>query len=182
MEMHRELLGIALAGLCSLTSAPAEANTYSYNVSMDVGGTQIAGDLQTNCDNNCVLSATTVVSFLFTDAGGSFSSSGVAYYGQLPLEATPTSIVYDTAGTTGGCFCDLPSQLSFDNFFGEGEIDFDIGGIYNRGYYGPDASVTIATLATTPIPSTLLLLGSALALLGYLFFRNKRSASVVTAV
>jgi hypothetical protein len=178
--MRRELLGIAFAGVCWLTSVPVEAATYTYDVSMDIGGTQIAGNIQTNCDN-CLLTPSTLVSFLFTDAGGSLSSSSATFQAnQSNLEVTPTKIVYDATGSyfNSGFYNGGSSDLDFANFYSSpGEIDFSIGGIYNFGYFGP--SLTIASV--TPIPGTLPLFASAVVLLGMIGWRMKRKGGSAIA-
>jgi hypothetical protein len=197
--MYKKLCGIAVAStLCSLGSA--NATTYTYNVDFTVGAVTITGTIQTSCDNNCFLGNynpghsenANVVSWSFTDGTSTLSSGGtnLMFVGSgVFLEATPTSIVDENV--TGGQnqwsedfqTSNMSAYLEFYNKAspaGDNTIYWHDGSISaNTTFTGPE---TIATIATTPIPGTLPLLGGALAFLGFLFLRKGRNApSAATA-
>jgi len=109
--MKKALLGLLLI-MGWLAGFPASAATYTYDVDYSFGlipaDGEITGFITTSCDDNCVLTASNVLSWSFTASDGMSDSSsnpgsGINASGDI-LEATPTGIFTVTNQTVGGYF------------------------------------------------------------------------------
>jgi hypothetical protein len=106
--MKKPFVGLLLIGAWA-ASFPAYAATYTYDVnySFVTTGGDVTGVITTSCDN-CILTASNVLSWSFTASdrtSGSSSNpgSGINALGDI-LEATPTGIFTLANQTVGGYF------------------------------------------------------------------------------
>lgn len=111
--MKKAFLGLMLVVAC-LAGLPAYAATYTYDVDYTFAVTttnktgSITGFITTSCDDNCILTASNVLSWSFTASDGTSDSSsnpgsGINASGNI-LQATPTGIYTVTNATLGGFF------------------------------------------------------------------------------
>ena len=108
--MKKPFLGLLVLAAW-LVSFAAHATTYTYDVDYSFGPIpadgEITGFITTSCDN-CVLTASNVLSWSFTASDGTSGSSsnpgsGIHASGDI-LQATPTGIFTVTNATLGGFF------------------------------------------------------------------------------
>jgi hypothetical protein len=125
--MKKALLGLMVAAAC-LAWLPAYATTYTYDVDYTFAVTttnktgSITGFITTSCDDNCILTASNVLSWSFMASDGTSDSSsnpgsGINASGNI-LQATPTGIYTVTNATLGGffAFCSAIANNGFDCF------------------------------------------------------------------
>ena len=122
--MKKAFLGLLLV-VAWLGSFPAYATTYTYDVDYSFGlipaDGEITGFITTSCDN-CILTASNVLSWSFTASDGTSDSSsnpgsGINASGNI-LQATPTGIYTVTNATLGGffAFCSAIANNGSDCF------------------------------------------------------------------
>jgi PEP-CTERM motif len=122
--MKWALLGLLLV-MGWLAGFPASATTYTYDVDYSFGlipaDGAITGFITTSCDN-CILTASNVLSWSFTASDGTSDSSsnpgsGINASGNI-LQATPTGIYTVTNATLGGffAFCSAIANNGSDCF------------------------------------------------------------------
>lgn len=125
--MKKAFLGLMLVVAC-LAGLPAYAATYTYDVDYTFAVTttnktgSITGFITTSCDDNCILTASNVLSWSFTASDGTSDSSsnpgsGINASGNI-LQATPTGIYTVTNATLGGffAFCSVIANNGSDCF------------------------------------------------------------------
>src|SRR5271170_4179369 len=128
-SMKKALLGLLLI-MGWLAGFPASAATYTYDVDYSFGlipaDGEITGFITTSCDDNCVLTASNVLSWSFTASDGMSDSSsnpgsGINASGNI-LQATPTGIYTVTNATLGGffAFCSAIANNGSDCFSAAG--------------------------------------------------------------
>jgi hypothetical protein len=185
--MKSKLLGfIALVPLLGLS--PANATTYTYNVSFAISASDtVTGTIKTDCDI-CSLVGSDFSSWSFTLPGiGTITSSlGTGLFG-LPtyLTASSTGISFNGPGN-GGPVTFSQTGVGALNFEGGLITDYTLplpGTVIDSLDVDTNASFQIATMATstTPLPAALPLFASGLGALGLLGWRRKRKAAVVAA-
>jgi hypothetical protein len=134
--MKKPFLGLLLLAAW-LTSFAANATTYTYDVdySFTTTGGDVTGFITTSCDN-CILTASNILSWSFTASDGTSGSSskpgsGVVTTG-IALEATPTGIFTLTDATVGGAlrFCSDAANNGADCFPTAG---LDVGNNFHGG-------------------------------------------------
>jgi hypothetical protein len=134
--MKKPFLGLLLLAAW-LTSFAANATTYTYDVDYNftTTGGDVIGFITTSCDN-CILTASNILSWSFTASDGTSGSSsnpgsGVVADG-IALEATPTGIFTLTDATVGGSlrFCSDATNNGADCFPTAG---LDVGNNFNGG-------------------------------------------------
>jgi PEP-CTERM motif len=125
--MKKAFLRLMVAAAC-LAWLPAYAATYTYDVDYTFAVTttnktgSITGFITTSCDDNCILTASNVLSWSFTASDGTSDSSsnlgsGINASGNI-LQATPTGIYTVTNATLGGffAFCSAIANNGSDCF------------------------------------------------------------------
>jgi len=134
--MKKAFLALMLIAAWS-ASFPAYATTYTYDVnySFTTTGGDVTGFITTSCDN-CVLTASNVLSWSFTASDGTSGSSsnpgsGISATG-MTLEATPTGIFTLTDATVNGSlrFCSDIANDGADCFPTAG---LDVGNNFHGG-------------------------------------------------
>ena len=122
--MKKAFLGLLLV-VAWLGSFPAFATTYTYDVDYSFGlipaDGEITGSITTSCDN-CILTASNVLSWSFTASDRTSDSSsnpgsGINASGNI-LQATPMGIYTVTNATLGGffAFCSAIANNGSDCF------------------------------------------------------------------
>ena len=184
----------ALAALCSFGSA--QAATYDYTVSFDIGTDQVTGSIITTCQNCALLG--NVSSYLFTDTNGNTVSSVGSIHTPLDFTADPlyvtTTAITDTAPSSGTDAFEFfgtsasNNSIEFYNYSaayeqsnGKGDNPL-LTAAFIGNPYGTVSSSTIATLAATPLPAALPLFAGGLGLIGLLSRRRKRKGQNALAL
>jgi hypothetical protein len=184
--MKSKLLGfIALVPLLGLS--PANATTYTYNVSFAISASDtVTGTMMTDCDS-CTLGS--------SDFGAwSFNLPGIGTIsGSVPTTIfIPTDITASLTGLSyNGTVCGGP--VTFNG--AAGGLNFECGMIAD--YVGTGSSgdtdsldldnnasfqfATMATTSTTPLPAALPLFGTVLGVGGLLGWRRKRKSAAAVA-
>jgi hypothetical protein len=181
--MKSKLLGL-MAPILLFGLSPANAATYTYNVSIAITTTDtVTGTINTDCDS-CTLGATDIGAWSFTLPGIGTISGSVPTIVDLPtdLTASPTGLSFN------GGFCGGP--VTFNG--AAGGLNFECGMIAD--YLGTgsggdfdsrdldDATLQIATMvSTTPLPAALPLFATGLGAMGLLGWRRKRKNAAAIA-
>jgi hypothetical protein len=188
--MKSKLLGL-LALVPMLGLSPANASSYTYDVSFAIGTDTVTGTIVTNCDV-CNLSPTDIASWSFVLDNlyflSSTDASTVTVSFASPLTATPTVIDFIPANTNSSLnFTDNTTRngLDFTTFSDQNsQITFiaSPAEFFTLSIPTTTTSFLIAQVATTPLPATIWLLVGGIGGLGFLAYRGtKRTAAITTA-
>lgn len=181
---------------------PTAASTFNYDVSINLGGTVVTGNIETSCDA-CLLTGSNIVGYYFQASSGNVVTGGGATTEvNSGLLATSTGI-YFVANTlpfySQVYFGSIPaSLLSFTYVLANnstGQIDWECvgpsctGGISEQFVstlqIPPDLQIAQFTSAAynypvpTPLPSGLPLFAGGLGLIVFFAWRNARKKTPI---
>jgi len=175
--------------------APANAKTYNYDVSMNLDGSTITGNIVTSCNNNCFLTGSNIVAYSFQDSSGDKLTGGGAWVTYSDLQATSSGI-YFVSNSEGQADIDFASsggavpalQFVYQSASFSPGIDALIEWSNGSGagiglQIPPDLQIAQFTtapsniVAPTPLPDSLPLFANGLGLIGILGWWRKRNGA-----
>jgi hypothetical protein len=175
--MHLKLSLCLTSVALAFSLLPARADSFHYNVGLDIDGHTLSGSITTDCDN-CVLSSSDFIQWQFSlDGNNQFSSIGsfpsVQGHG---LIASPTALILPINPIPSLTFCSGGDAIcSSGSAHGSFILQFapEFPGIAAAIYYAPvgaglvtsfafdhyEQDVTIATAATIGVPGPIIGVG-----------------------